>query len=168
MRNLCLSVLAYCLIAFVFFGDLIKPVGLLTFWSGRLATPWPVFVIGSGAIAALVFLIPPRMTWIASVKPPLFVTVWMALSIVLTGLHADHARQQRLAAFGADAVFQHSFFRSLREAPRDFQDYLHAGALKDCTPYAWSYRSMATYRLPPAAAINVLPRAWIQRCAIAS
>ncbi|HEX7712152.1 MAG TPA: hypothetical protein VF418_14565 [Sphingomonadaceae bacterium] len=153
------------MVALAFFGSLIQPVFDLVLRSDRLPMLW-LFVIGSGGVAALAFLVPRRLTWLASVKPALFFTAWITLSIAITALYADHVRRSKLSAFHPDALFQHSFLRSLREAPREFQFYLHAGALKNCVPYGWSYREMNLYRIPPSAAINVLPREWITRCAI--
>jgi hypothetical protein len=38
--------------------------------------------------------------------------------------------------------------------------------LKDCVPYAWSYRLMEFYQLPSDVAVNVLPQDWLERCSI--
>jgi|GEM_PF-1704158 len=164
-RNyLLLPLLAYCLVALIFFGDLLDPIGFALIWPDRLGIPWREFALGCGVLAAIVFLIPSRK--ISFAKPALFVFLWMASAIVLTGLYADRERRSSLAAFGADATFDHTFLQSLREAPREFQFYLHAAALKDCVPYGWSYRSMAFYRIPAGVAVNVLPSSWIKRCGI--
>jgi hypothetical protein len=88
------------------------------------------------------------------------------LPTFFVGIYGDFLRHGAVLAFGADEVEEHSFFRSLREAPQDFQFFLHTAALKNCTPYAWSYRTMAYYRLGPSVAGNVVPRQWIARCSI--
>lgn len=95
-----------------------------------------------------------------------WVGIWMVLTVAMIEIYADVVRSAKLAAFGADVAFQHSFLSSLLEAPRDFQFFLHAAAMKNCEPYAWSYRTMSFYQLPPNVAVNVLPEEWIERCQI--
>ena len=90
----------------------------------------------------------------------------MTFSIVSVGLYTDRKRHERTTAFAADAIVDHSFFRSIREAPRENQFYLHAAALKECVPYAWSYRRMDFYELEANTAVNVLPHDWLARCKI--
>jgi hypothetical protein len=66
----------------------------------------------------------------------------------------------------ADHVEDRWFFASLHNAPTKYQFFLHATALKNCIPYAWSYRKLAFYVVPPNAAVNVLPHDWIIQCGI--
>jgi len=90
----------------------------------------------------------------------------MVLSVGLVGAYAEYLRRVRVLEFAPDSYVEKPFFRSLQEVPNDFQFFLHAAALKHCKPYAWSYREMDFYELPPDAAVNVLPAEWIKRCAI--
>ena len=88
------------------------------------------------------------------------------LPTVIVGHYADWIRRRAVHALGADEVEEHSIFASIRAAPEDFQFFLHTAALKDCTAYAWSYRTLSFYVLSPNVGINVLPRPWIERCGI--
>lgn len=97
----------------------------------------------------------------------MFVVLAIVLPTTIVGLYADSERRRGVSAFGADEVEENSFFTSIREAPQDFQFVLHTAALKGCTPYAWSYRTQSFYKLPPDAAVNVLPQRWIAKCGIA-
>ena len=55
MKTVVLTVLAYCLLAFIAFGDALAPLGIL-FWSDRLGMPsWKLFVLGSTLLSAGVF-----------------------------------------------------------------------------------------------------------------
>lgn len=65
-----------------------------------------------------------------------------------------------------DKVFQNSFRQSVRQTPREFQFFLHAGAMKDCKAYGWSYSEMRFYELRSSVAPNVLPIEWIKACNI--
>ncbi len=162
MQTLVLSILAYCLLAFIAFGDALAPLGVL-FWSDRLGMPfWKLFLLGSALLSAGVFVVPIGRLY----KLPVFVMLTMTLSIVSVGFYADQVRRELSVEFAPDAIFDHSFFRSIREAPREFQFYLHAAALKNCVPYGWSYRTMDFYELPPNVAVNVLPHDWLERCKI--
>ncbi len=165
MKSVGSAILAYVVIAIIAFGDIFKPLAFATQWSDRLGAPyWPALVAGSLAVAGLVFLLPARFTFRKWLKLPIFVAAVMILSVLSVGFYADSLRREKLARFPAQERFEHSFFRSLREAPREFQFFLHAAVLKDCVPFAWSYARMDLYRVPPGAAINVLPGEWIKRC----
>jgi len=161
------TIFTYFVMALFIFGDLFTPFAFLTIWSGRLgADYWLLLVVIAVGIAASVFF-PPLVTRIDLLaRAPLFVLAAMALSVLIVGFYADWKRRKVIENFSASHVIQHSFFRPIREAPRDFQFYLHAAALKDCVPYAWSYREMSFYALKPSIARNVLPVAWRQMCAI--
>ncbi len=90
--------------------------------------------------------------------------MWMFLTVSSVGLYADWQRRAAISTFNPDREIQHSFFRSIREVPREFQFRVHAAALKGCIPYIWSYRSMRLVQLDPDVAPNVLPFEWITRC----
>lgn len=96
---------------------------------------------------------------------PALAVLALVLPTLLIGAYADWKRHELIRQFNADHLIEHSFFCSIREAPANFvQYYLHAAALKNCVPYAWSYRDMAFYQLPPGVAINVLPQEWLEMC----
>lgn len=82
------------------------------------------------------------------------------------GLYAEIPRRNAVRNFEPDLVFQNVFWVSLQDAPEDFQQFLHAGAMKDCVPYAWSYREMAMYKVPESAMYNVLPTKWLEDCGL--
>ena len=167
LQSLGISLLVYTILSFLFFGGIFGPMGALTLFSDRLGAPlWPLLVVISIVSAAY------AVSWVDPPEPailyraPVFVGLTMVLSVIFVGAYAERIRRQNVAEFKPDSYISSSFFRSLHEAPREFQFFLHAAALKDCTPYAWSYREMAFYQLPPNVAVNVLPPEWISRCAI--
>jgi hypothetical protein len=95
-----------------------------------------------------------------------FTLISVSLSGLFVGTYAEHRRDIVVEAFAPDEQLPASFFTSLRNAPREFQFFLHGPALKNCQPYAWSYRTMSFYELPPNVAANVLPKIWIEKCNI--
>lgn len=167
MKTVALTILAYCAVALLAFGDVIAPLSLLFMWPDRLGAPlWLLIALGSVLLAAAIFMVPRRWSVSLTYKIPAFVALAMAIATTSVGIYANTLRQERILAFKADASIDHSFFRSIREAPREFQFYLHAAALKDCVPYAWSYRTMDFYELPTGVAVNVLPAEWLKHCSI--
>jgi hypothetical protein len=165
-KSFVLSFVAYVVVAEIAFGDLFKLFYYLYSIPDHLGLPfWKLLVVGGVAVSWFAFMIADRFA-MQNYQWPLFIALSMTLPIVSVGVYADLARSHAMARFGADAQFEHSFFRSLHEVPADFLQYLHAGALKDCEPYAWSYRDMSFYRLPNNVAVNVLPREWLERCSI--
>jgi len=56
MKTVVLTVLAYCLVAFIAFGDVLAPLAVLLLWSDRLGAPsWKIFVLGSTLLSAGIF-----------------------------------------------------------------------------------------------------------------
>lgn len=162
-----LAIVVYCSMAMLICHDLFSPALLLTIWSNRLGAPlWTITIACSALLAALVFIAPVNRLIGLSYRLPIFVFFWIIASVALVGFYAEGLRHEKIRQFGADFVIENSFLRSLHEAPRDFQLFLHAAALKNCVPYAWSYREMAFYRLRPATAVNVLPQGLITQCNI--
>lgn len=165
--SLGLTILAYCAVALLTFGDVLSPIGFMMILPDRLGAPhWKIAVAASFVVAAIALLIRPRLVLKSLYRLPLFVAIAMIFSVTSVGIYSDWLRQQKIVEFNADAVSQYSFFRSIREVPRDFQFFLHTAALKDCVPYAWSYREMDFYQLKPDTAVNVLPRQWVEQCDI--
>lgn len=165
MRNLFAPFLVYALVSLLLFGDVFAPLAFATVWSDRLGiASWRWIALCCAMLCAVVFFVLER--WLPSrpIRLSLFVALTMVTATGAVGIYSDQVRQDRLAAFGADESIEHSFFRSIREAPRELQFYLHSAALKDCVAYGWSYRSMSFYRIPPTAAINVLPTLWLEQC----
>lgn len=164
VRAVTLVCITYAVIAVFAFGDLFKPIALATFWSDKLGVPnWGWIVFACFAAGGLGFLIPARFSF---VRGPFFVTVALLGSLLAVGSYVDHLRSNALDDFGADRLIQHSFLESVRYAPEEFQFFLHAAAMKDCVPYAWSYSTMSLYRVPPKVAINVMPAKWLAECSI--
>ena len=151
----------------VAFGDVFAALDFWMFWFRRLGAPlWPALVGISALISATAIVALAHHVIERPYRPALFVASTMLLSLLLVGVYADRLRSQAIVRFKPDAYFQHFFFRSIRESPKEFQLFLHVGSLKNCIPYAWSYRDMTFYRLRGSAAVNVLPGDWITRCGI--
>jgi hypothetical protein len=162
-----LSFIAYFVFAYTLFGDILAPLGLMTLWHDRLGAPyWKAIIAGCFLIAAMCFFVASRLRFALPFRILIFAIVGVSLSVFSVGTYADRVRHQKIVEFNADISFENSFFRSIREAPDEFQFYLHAAALKNCRPYAWSYREMAFYELKPDVAVNVLPDEWVKRCSI--
>jgi hypothetical protein len=162
-----LATFAYAVVTVMLFGNPFQPIALATLWSSRLGAPyWQGIAIISFAASTLIFLRPIRDAIPTLLREPVFLILAVLLPTAAVGLYADGIRHRTVLALHADEVEEHSFFRSIREAPADFQFFLHTAALKGCTPYAWSYRKLAFYVLPPNIAVNVLPQQWITRCGI--
>ena len=166
MKSLLLALLAYALASLLFFGDVLRPLWFITFWLGRLGAPlWQALLVASAVVATMLAGVASRRVS-PTLGAPVFVVVIITASVLSVGLYAELFRAQRTYAFQPDVHSSNSFFASLREAPKEFQFFLHSAALKDCVPYAWSYRDLAFYRLPPGVAPNVLPADWLTMCSI--
>lgn len=167
MKSLGLALLVYLLLSILICGGPVMPIALLTLYRAHLGAPhWPWLVVAAGAIAACGTLAACRAWQTTRYAMPLFVGLMLALSPALVGLYATYLRAGEVAAFQPDHYTASTFLGSLQNAPADFQFFLHAAALKDCKPFAWSYGKMAFYELPADAAVNVLPAEWLERCSI--
>lgn len=162
-----LGLLSYGLTSALLYGGPVQALSLLTFWRDRLGLAfWPALIpvallLAVFAAKFLAWLDVPRV-----ILPAVFVAISMGLSTLLVGMYAETRRSSVVEAFEPDIEIRSSILESFRNAPRDFQLFLHGAALKDCIPYAWSYRQMAFYELPSNVAVNVLPRSWIEACNI--
>ncbi|WP_070151561.1 hypothetical protein [Sphingobium phenoxybenzoativorans] len=166
MKSIGLGFLVYVIVAWLAFGDPVRPIAFATMWSDRFGAPqWPGLVFASIVVASSSFLIPNRFRL---VRVPAFVAIALLGSLFSVGAYADYLRANALKQFGADRELQHSFLSSIRNAPDEYQFFLHAAAMKRCIPYAWSYRILSFYRLPADAAVNVLPIKWLKDCSIHS
>ena len=157
------AAVAYVIVSLAWFGDCLQPLRLALVATDRLVGPlWLLAVFAIAASFLMLRVLAER------IRPPFRLALALALSmsasIVLVGIGAEVWRIAVISDFQPDDVRRSSFFRSIREAPKDFQFFLHAAALKDCTPYGWSYRRMEFYVLPQNVAPNVLDRDWIERC----
>lgn len=167
MRSLGRTVLVYVVLSALICGGPLMPIALLAMYRDHLGAPhWFWLVVAAGAIAACGTLAACRRRQTARFELPLFAGLWLVLSPSLVGGYATYLRAGQVAAFQPDSYMGSSFLSSLQNAPADYQFFLHAAALKDCKPYAWSYREMAFYELPTSAAVNVLPPEWLDRCSI--
>lgn len=165
--KLLLAVVAYGMLTTALFGNPGQPIALLTIWADRLGIPfWRG--IAALSVAASVLVVTKLLRNVLPEICRLMAIVILAILMptMIVGLLADGIRHQAVLTFKADEVEEHSFFSSIRNAPSDFQFFLHTAALKNCKPYAWSYRRLEFYALPLRAAVNVLPRAWVERCAL--
>ena len=164
MKTAALAFVTYLVIASFAFGDPLTPIAYATFWSGRLGAPyWFWIVCACFAVGACSFLLPARFSL---VRGPVFVAVGLVGSLITVGAYSDHLRSKALNEFGADRLIQHSFSESVRNPHEEFHYFVHAAAMKDCVPYAWSYRAMSVYRVPLRAAVNVMPEKWLEQCSI--
>ncbi|MGE8131818.1 hypothetical protein ACQKQD_33300 [Methylobacterium sp. NPDC080182] len=165
--KLLLAVVAYGMLTSALFGNPVQPIALTTIWADRLGIPfWRGIAALSVAAAVLVVTRLLRNVLPEICRPMALVILAILMPTMIVGLLADGIRHQAVLTFKADDVEEHSFFSSIRNAPSDLQFFLHTAALKDCKSYAWSYRRLKFYALPSRTAINVLPRAWIERCTI--
>jgi hypothetical protein len=165
--KLLLAVVAYIVVTVMLFGSVGQPLAWAILWPDRLGLLlWGWIALLCVGASALIFAIPLKSPTARVFQLPMFVVLAIVLPTMIVGLYADSERRRVVRAFGADEVEENSFFTSIREAPQDFQFFLHTAALKDCTPYGWSYRTQSFYKLPPDAAVNVLPQRWIAKCGI--
>lgn len=152
----------WLVLATILYGSPWQPLALIVLWPERLGAPyWPAIGFAATVLAGVVFLLPARLAfW----KPALFVAAALVGATVSIGVYADQLRAEAFTRAEADKAMQHSFFRSLREAPREHQFYLHGAIMRNCVPFGWSYREMGFYRLPDGIARNVLPPDWRKEC----
>ena len=150
----------------VFFGGFARFVlGYVFFWNDRLGAPnWPLFLVASAVCAGLVARYLSRVGYGRASINSVVLGTFLVFSVFCVGTYAELLRRQAMAEFAADREFQNLFWVSLRNAPTDFQFFLHAGAMKDCVPYAWSYREMSLYELNESVMFNVLPATWFDEC----
>lgn len=158
--TLSFSILVYAALAILIFNDILAPLNFLMASDSSLGLPfWRFLVIVSAVLAAI------SSRYVAGFfRLPIFLSIWMLLSVLFVGVYADLARRIAISNFDADVYYQRSFFRSMREAPREFQFFLHAAAVKDCRPLAWSYSQMGFYELPWGVAVNVFPTERLDHC----
>lgn len=159
--------LSYAVAAVLLFGGPLHAIGFLTLWNDRLALlSWPLLLVFGLATGLVCAFLGVRFGAKKHYAPAFFVFFSIICSTIVVGVYTEHKRSEVIEKFNPDIATRASFFKSLRSAPRDFQFFLHGAALKDCTPYAWSYRRMVFYELPPNVAVNVLPTSWIEECQI--
>lgn len=162
-----LCILAYVLTSTLLFGGPFHGLGFLTFWRDRLGLVyWPAVIPFGIVLATITTKVAVRYGMPRLFTPATFISISMVCAAVFIGIWADYQRDRIIGRFGPDTEIRSSIFASFRNAPRDFQFFLHGAALKDCKPYAWSYRQMAFYELSPNVAANVLPVSWIEECNI--
>ncbi|WP_120500576.1 hypothetical protein [Roseovarius sp. EL26] len=158
-------------LSIIVFGGFGRFLAFGLFWGNRLGAPyWFVLAIFSLVISYLiVYLIVlrlPKAEYGECAQRSISISIFVILPVAFVGIYAEVLRRQAIAEFEPDRVFQNLFWVSLHNAPRDWQFYLHAGAMKDCVPYAWSYRAMGMYELKESVMFNVLPSKWFDECGI--
>lgn len=153
--------------ASVIFANPFAPIMIAAFFTDRIGLPhWHWLVVGAIGLAAALGWIAWRAFKSAHFAVALFSAASLIIAVVVVGTQSTALRKDATARLSPDRIMTNSFAASLRNAPREFQFFLHAAALKDCKPYAWSYRTMSFYELPPNIAVNVLPVDWVRDCAI--
>ncbi|WP_322327156.1 hypothetical protein [Cypionkella sp.] len=161
------GLLAYGFTSVFLYGGPLQALGLLTIWRDRLGLAfWPALVLVAMVLAIFPTKFSARFGMPRVLLPAVFVVISMGFSALLVGSYAANQRDGIVEKFEPDVEIRSSVFASFRNAPHEFQFFLHGAALKDCKPYAWSYRQMAFYELPPNVAVNVLPTSWIKKCNI--
>lgn len=169
MKSFGLTVLTYIAMSVLLCGGPLMPIALLTFYRGHLGAPyWMGLVVAGAAIAAAASFAAGRRLATQRFALPMFLAVWMLLSAGLVCGYATALRAAEVARFKPDSYVASWFVSSLQNAPADFQFFVHAAAMKDCKPYAWSYSEMAFYELSPATVVNLeaFPREWLEPCGI--
>ena len=161
------GLLAYGLTSVLLYGGPLQALGLLTFWRDRLGLAyWPALLLVAMVLAIFLAKFSARFGMPRVLIPAVFIVISMSFSALLVGSYAANQRDGIVEKFEPDVEIRSSVFASFRNAPQEFQFFLHGAALKDCKPYAWSYRQMSFYELPPNVAVNVLPASWIEECNI--
>lgn len=161
------SLVAYVAMGRFLLGDALQPIALIMIWGGRPGIAfWLVLVYLGAVLGFLIAALLGRLGAKSYVTIPFFIVLAMCFSTALVGACASVWRAKESRAFGPDMEFRNSFLQTLRNAPREEQFFLHGATLKDCVPYAWSYRSMSFYQLPNNVAVNVLPKDWLEMCDI--
>ena len=169
MKSLGLTLLAYIVVSALLCGGPVMPIAFLTVYCRHLGAPcWMVLVLVSAAMAVVASRAAGRRLATQRFVLPMFVAFWMLLSAALVGGYATTLRAVEVARFKPDRYDASWFVSSLHNVPADFQFFVHAAAMKDCKPYAWSYRDMAFYELSPSTVVNLsaFPHEWLEPCGI--
>lgn len=149
------------------FGSPLQPVYYLVF----RGLPFPLWIITASILAggAAGFFAAKniRQAGIAQYfgRPLAFGAVSSFVAVLIASLVTGTIRETKRSELSPDAYESQSLIVSFRTAPSGFD--LHAVALKDCKPYAWSYGEMDFYPLDNQnISVNVIPREWAQQCSI--
>ncbi len=101
---------------------------------------------------------------------PIFIRLLFSITIFSATLMVEIKRNYEISVLKPEKLFKNSLWSSLSEATPGFfegaQFFLHAGAMKQCVPYAWSYETMTFYKLDHDTARNVLPEDWLKECGL--
>lgn len=95
-----------------------------------------------------------------------YIPVWIVVFLIVcahSGRAYLEAERDRITAEFAPDDYEFSN-RVVFKFHSEFEFNLHGQAIKNCVPYAWSYRKMGWYELPQNIAPNVLRRDWLQKC----
>ncbi|MCF3595530.1 hypothetical protein LZG00_16180 [Rhodobacteraceae bacterium LMO-12] len=167
MKSALFGIVAYGFTSVLLFGGPLHAIALLMFWQERLGLAyWPALIPVAILLAIFATMFALRQGLPRVLLPAVFISISMGLAALLIGGYAEIQRGRIVKRFGPDVEIQSSIFASFRNAPREFQFFLHGAALKNCKPFAWSYRQITFYELPPNVAVNVLPATWIKDCKI--
>ena len=167
MKSVLFGFLGYAFTSALLFGSPLHALFLLMFWRDKLGLAyWPALILVAVTIAIFTTILAARIGILRHYLAAVFASLSIGLSVFMIGTYAENRRDDITERFEPDEKIRASFYSSLRNAPREFQLFLHGAALKDCKPYAWSYRMMNFYELPSNVAANVLPVSWIRECNI--
>ncbi|MFQ5566327.1 MAG: hypothetical protein ACE5EU_08195 [Paracoccaceae bacterium] len=158
---------AYLLCALLLFGGVLKPLFFFLIASDL----WKSLILASLIVGACVARFALRRPGFElfhpkPFKPAFYVVGSILVAVVLSGIAATAMRRAAIIRLEPDHIKTVSFITSMHMAGREALSSVHAVALKDCVPYAWSYRKMEFYQLPNSIAVNILPKTWIDDCAI--
>ena len=162
------ALVCYVIVALALFGNPVKPI-LLAIGMFILA---PISICVAVLAGIVLGIITFKILFEKVLKPKglariglgIFV-LWMFLfTVVTTALITSALRVNAIARLSPDKVITRSFIGSLHATPDIFS--LHGAAIKNCVPYAWSYRDMDFYELRNDTAINVIPQEWLDACNI--
>lgn len=141
-----LAIWCYVILSMIVFGDILRPIKLLSFFIGRLSPEyWTGPLIGALIIGSLA-----ARESVAGTRGAVFVACSMMTGLGLTWIVIDAARAKEIRRFGPAGVC--SLFDSIRNSSPFF---LHGYAYKNGKSYGWSYSEMRFYELPPNVAKNV-------------
>ncbi len=162
-----LPLFAFGFTSFILFGDLLAvPSYILSSRSYFDEASWITAFFSGATSVSIIMAISRSSRSSGALATFALCSVPMIFATVGAGIVATAQRASKVEAFKPDEFAAESFFASMRNAPRDLQFFLHAVAMKNCVPYAWSYSEMEFYELPTNAAVNVVPQDWLNECRI--
>jgi hypothetical protein len=159
------AAVAYIVVTLMLFGDPLQPIALATRWSNRLGAPYWQWLALLGFVASVVMFRLLRNSIFVGFRPSAFVFLAVLVPTIIVGVYTDALRHSAVLAFGATEVEEHSFYKSVCEAPHDFQLFLHGGA-KGLQALRLELSRDGILSVGPVSSGNVIPRRWMTMCSI--